>query len=106
MRRWRSLPRQDGGSPRRGGVKSITTDMWNVYILKSLKDNKHYIGCTNDLERRMSEHNSGYNVSTRSRLPLELVYFESFEESEIAFAREKQIKSYKGGNAFIKLLKK
>lgn len=90
--------------PRHGGVKSITTDMWNVYILKSLKDNKYYIGCTNNLERRIKEHNSGNNISTKNRTPLKLVYSEIFKDSKSAYAREKQIKSYKGGNAFAKLI--
>lgn len=90
------------------GVKSITTDscMWNVYILQSKKDGRYYIGCTNNLERRVREHNLGYNTSTKSRLPLELVYTESYASSTQAFLREKEIKSYKGGNSFKKLLDK
>ena len=67
-------------------------------------DNKYYIGCTNNLERRIKEHNLGYNFSTKLRFPLELVYFEEYSNSKEAFIREKKIKSYKGGNAFKKLL--
>ena len=87
------------------GVKSITTDMkWYVYILKSLKDGGYYIGCTNSLDRRLSEHNSGYNVSTKLRFPFVLVYSEEFSEKTEAYKREKEIKRYKGGNSFKKLL--
>ena len=47
--------------------------MFYVYVLISLKDKKFYIGFTNDLKRRLKEHNSGKNISTKSRLPLKLI---------------------------------
>ena len=70
--------------------------MYFVYILKSLKDHKRYIGFTSDLERRILEHNSGLVKSTRNRKPLELIYTEEFENKKIAMAREKFFKSGKG----------
>ena len=75
-----------------------------VYILKSLKDGKFYIGETADLRRRLFEHNEGWVKSTKHRKPFILVYSESLESREIALKREKLIKSYKGGQAFKKLL--
>jgi hypothetical protein len=48
--------------------------MYYVYILLSLKDNKFYIGFTSNLKRRLKEHNYGKNISTKSRLPLKLIY--------------------------------
>jgi len=51
--------------------------MFYVYVLLSLKDGKFYIGYTEDLKRRLKEHNSGKNISTKSRLPLKLIYYES-----------------------------
>lgn len=87
------------------GVKSITTDMWHVYILKSLKDGRYYIGCTHQkIEDRIAGHNRGDTPATKNRRPLELVYSEDVEKQADAFAREKQIKSFKGGNSFKKLL--
>ena len=80
--------------------------MWTVYILKSISTGKFYIGCTSDLNRRLDEHNAGRNLSTKSRRPWSLVYSETFAEQDPAYAREKQIKSYKGGNAFRSLLNK
>jgi putative endonuclease len=80
--------------------------MWHVYILRSLQDGGFYIGCTNNLERRILEHERGYNISTRLRWPFELVYKEVYNQRSDAFAREKQIKSYKGGKAFHELLRK
>ncbi|MFA5021739.1 MAG: GIY-YIG nuclease family protein [Patescibacteria group bacterium] len=44
--------------------------MFYVYILKSLTDNKLYIGYSNNLQRRLKEHNSGKNLSTEYRRPL------------------------------------
>jgi putative endonuclease len=70
--------------------------MFTVYILKSLKDNKRYIGCTNDLKRRLFEHNNGLVISTRNRKPFELIFTEEFENKELAMAREKFFKSGKG----------
>lgn len=93
--------------PRHGGVKSIALkDMWQVYILKSVSTSRHYIGCTDNLDRRLKEHNNGYNLSTFRNKPWVVVHVKKFSDPQKAFAREKEIKSYKGGNAFKKLLKK
>jgi len=48
-----------------------------VYVLKSLKDGKFYVGHTDNLERRLSEHNKGKVTSTKYRCPFELVYYEA-----------------------------
>jgi len=70
--------------------------MFFVYVLYSKKDNNLYTGCTNDLERRIKEHQSGHQISTKSRGPFELVYYEYCKEKDDAFARERQLKSGKG----------
>jgi len=75
-----------------------------VYILKSNINNRYYIGCTNNLERRLKDHNSGRNVSTKNGAPWVIIYYEEIENPKEAYGRERQIKSYKGGNAFKKLL--
>ncbi|MDD5043656.1 MAG: GIY-YIG nuclease family protein [Patescibacteria group bacterium] len=75
-----------------------------VYILQSLKDSRYYIGSTNDLSRRLEEHNSGKRKSLKFRRPLETVYSEIFSTKQEAHKRELQIKSYKGGNEFKKLI--
>jgi len=75
-----------------------------VYILKSKKDNKYYIGSTSDVAARLNFHNAGLQRSTKNRTPLELVLFEEYDSKEGALKREKQIKSWKGGAAFQKLL--
>jgi putative endonuclease len=80
--------------------------MYYVYILKSLKDGGFYIGCSENPKKRLVEHNKGKTLSLKSRRPLELVYFEKYDKVEDAYRREKQIKSYKSGNAFKDLIKK
>ncbi len=50
--------------------------MFYMYILKSKKDGKCYMGSTNDIERRIIEHNSGLVFSTKARIPLALIYYE------------------------------
>ena len=66
--------------------------MFYVYILKSKKDNKFYTGSTNNLRRRMNEHNSGLVFSTKSRVPFELVYYEAYKSESDARHREKNLK--------------
>ena len=48
-----------------------------VYVLESLKDGERYIGYTNNLRKRLEEHNKGKNFSTKFRLPFRLIYFEA-----------------------------
>jgi len=78
--------------------------MYFVYILQSEKDRGFYIGYTTDLVRRIHKHNSGKTQSLRHRRPLKLIYYEQLASLRDAKAREKQIKSYKGGEAFKKLI--
>ncbi|MEK7585015.1 MAG: GIY-YIG nuclease family protein [Patescibacteria group bacterium] len=78
--------------------------MWVVYILRSLKDGKYYVGSTSDLGDRLKRHNAGGTPSTRHRRPLEIVYSEECRTRGEAVSREFKIKSYKGGEAFKKLV--
>ena len=68
-----------------------------VYILQSLKDNRFYIGQTNDLNDRIKRHNAGQVSATRNRKPLKIVYTETFATRSEAMQREKYLKSLKGG---------
>ena len=63
-----------------------------TYILRCA-DNSLYTGWTNDLDRRVSAHNAGKGAKyTKARLPVQLVYFESFKTKEEAMSREYFIK--------------
>ena len=70
--------------------------MYFVYVLKSFKDNKRYIGMSSNLQRRLYEHNNGLVKSTKNRKPLELIYFEEFSSKTEALKREKFFKSGSG----------
>ncbi len=75
-----------------------------VYVLQSLTDQGHYIGICKDLEVRLSKHNAGGVRSTSKRRPFKLVYSEIYENYGQARQREKELKSYKGGNKFKELV--
>ena len=63
-----------------------------VYILKC-SDNTLYTGWTTSLDKRLKAHNSGKGAKyTKARLPVEIVYFEEFEDKKDAMKRECAIK--------------
>ena len=78
--------------------------MYYVYILKS-EENKYYIWSSNDLERRIEQHNlKNLSKWTKSYNNWILIYKEEHNTKTEALIREKQIKSYKWWNAFKKLI--
>lgn len=74
------------------------------YILQSEKTGKYYVGSSGNIKQRLSEHNRGKTRSTKSGIPWKMVLVEEYETRVDAVRRERQIKSYKGGEAFKKLL--
>ncbi len=63
-----------------------------TYILKC-SDNTLYTGWTNNLEKRIKDHNDGNGAKyTKSRRPVTLIYFEEFQTKEEAMKREYAIK--------------
>lgn len=63
-----------------------------VYIIRCI-DNSLYTGWTNNLEKRFKDHCNGKGAKyTRGRGPLELVYYETFEDKRDAMKREYEIK--------------
>jgi len=77
-----------------------------VYVLESIKDGKRYVGYTNNLRRRLKEHNNGKNFSTKPRLPFRLIYYEACLNEEDAQRREKFFKQTKGRESVTKRLRK
>ena len=67
--------------------------MFFTYVMMSERDNKLYIGFTNDLEKRVEEHHKGVFASTANRRPLELIYYEACLSEEDALKREKYFKT-------------
>ena len=66
--------------------------MFYVYVLKSTKDDTLYIGSTNDLRRRLAEHNAGKARSTAPRRPLTLRYYGAYAKESDARRRESMLK--------------
>ena len=79
--------------------------MFYTYTLESLKDEKMYIGYTNDLKRRLKEHNEGKNFSTAPRKPFKLIYYEAYLNKEDAKERERFFKTGWGRQYLKKKLK-
>ena len=80
--------------------------MFTVYVLKSENKGRYYVGFSADLEKRLQEHNAGKVRSTKAYKPWFIVYKEKFLNKILARKRELEIKSFKSGNAFKKLIKK
>lgn len=69
--------------------------MYYVYILKSKKYNdKIYIGYTNNVVRRIEEHNSGKSCFTKRSMPWKIIYLEGYANQIDAQEREVQIKHF------------
>jgi putative endonuclease len=64
-----------------------------VYVLQSKKDGNNYVGYTNDLKRRILEHEKGEVKSTKNRRPLHLIYWEGCLNQNDATSREKYLKT-------------
>ncbi len=68
--------------------------MYTVYVLYSDKFNRTYTGFTNNLERRVKEHNSGQSRSTKAFMPWRIVHKEVYETRQEAREREKYLKTH------------
>ena len=75
--------------------------MYQVYLLKSQKNNSLYIGYTKDIKQRLEKHNAGLVEYIRKYLPWTLIYYESFISLEDAKKREKSLKYF--GKAYSQL---
>lgn len=75
-----------------------------MYLLKSKKDDRLYIGYSSDLQRRFKEHCGGLVDATRNRRPVELIYYESYSDEALARERESNLKQF--GSAYTGLLKR
>ena len=71
--------------------------MYYVYLIRSINySDQKYIGCTEDLEKRLSNHNCGTTPHTAKYVPWELVIFVAFIDKDKAVAFEKYLKSGSG----------
>jgi putative endonuclease len=70
--------------------------VYYVYVLRSDKSPRRYIGCTADRDRRLLEHNTRHTPSTRSGVPWRIVYSEACPTRTLAAKRERQLKAGQG----------
>lgn len=78
--------------------------MYKVYILQSLKNKRYYIGHTEDMVQRLRKHNGGSVKSTKFGRPWKIIRTEDYTTKSEAATRELEIKMYKGGILFKKLI--
>lgn len=84
----------------------VSTNKFYAYVLYSLKDKGLYIGYSNNLKNRLSQHARGEVKSTVNRRPLKLIHYEYFINEEDAKAREVFLKSGFGREQLKKALKR
>jgi putative endonuclease len=84
------------------GEDGLETQMWYVYILRSINNpDQEYVGATADLKRRLSDHNVGKSAHTAKFKPWQLTWYCAFPDKYKALAFEKYLKSH-SGRAFAK----
>ncbi|MDQ5970566.1 MAG: putative endonuclease, partial [Patescibacteria group bacterium] len=74
----------------------VRNSHWLVYILQSKKDGFLYTGCTQDLKKRINQHQNKEVFSTKNRLPIKVIYYEYCLDKKDAYNREKYLKSGMG----------
>jgi len=79
--------------------------MGYLYILQSEKNGKYYIGSTNNLMRRLAEHNSGQTTSLKNLLPVRLVFSKFYANLKEARKTELHLKRMKSRNIIEKIIK-
>ena len=70
--------------------------MYYVYILQSQKGNSYYTGITNDLEKRLKDHNWHTVKATKAKAPYKIVWHCAFEEKSQSIEFEKYLKTGSG----------
>lgn len=70
--------------------------MFYTYVLQNTKDNKLYTGFTDNLRKRLSEHNRNLVLSTKGRGPFTVIYYEACMNKFDALQREQYLKTGMG----------
>jgi putative endonuclease len=78
--------------------------MYYVYLLKSEKDGKFYVGYSSNLKLRVKEHIDGLVKSTKNRRPIKLEYYEAYKNKQLAQKRERKLKEF--GSSYSGLIKR
>jgi putative endonuclease len=78
--------------------------MFHIYILQSQTTQRFYIGCAEDPQARLADHNRGQTQSTRNRGPWTIVHIEEYATLSEARRRERQLKSWKSHRSIAELI--
>lgn len=78
--------------------------MYYVYVIRSLKNRRLYTGSTDNVKRRLYEHNSGLSKATKYTRPFELLHQEQYDSRSEAYRREMYLKTGKGREELKKIL--
>ena len=76
-----------------------------VYVLQSLKNGRFYIGSTNNLERRLTEHNQGKSTYTSFTKPFKMIFSQKFDDLTTARKIEFKLKQFKSKKVIIDIIK-
>ncbi|MCA9323501.1 GIY-YIG nuclease family protein [Candidatus Saccharibacteria bacterium] len=76
-----------------------------VYVLRSKSNGNIYIGFTTNLQKRITEHNTGNNKSTKPYLPWDIIYYEAHRNELDARRREKYLKTTNGRRSISNMLR-
>ncbi len=76
-----------------------------TYLIRSREFDEIYVGYTNDLKKRINEHNLGLNSSTKRYMPWQLIYYEACLDKNDAARRERYLKTSQGGRLIKRRLK-
>ena len=77
-------------------MSPVRASMCYVYVLRNVESGRLYTGCTSDLRKRLTEHNTGKAGYTRYSGPYELIYYEGCLNISDAKMREKYLKTGMG----------
>lgn len=77
-------------------VRPIFMKFFYVYVLQSKIKDFIYVGFTQNLKKRFSEHNNKEELSTKHYVPFELIFYEAYQNEKDAKRREKYFKTTKG----------
>jgi putative endonuclease len=77
-----------------------------IYVLKSELNGRYYIGTTNNIIRRLNEHNSGKSKSTCMYKPWKCIYKEEFSNISESYKRERYLKSLRKRSEIEKIINK
>lgn len=79
--------------------------MFYFYILQSIKNNKLYLGYTNNLKISFKSHNSKKNKASKPNAPFELIFYSAFKNKDDAIECEKYFKTTAGWQRIKRMLK-